>query len=673
MTKQLQLLKDDPWLAPYEGDLNTRYQYYQTRLQSILKDHKTLQAYASRHHELGFQYSKTEKGWHYKEWAPEARQLFLIGDFNDWNSTSDPLTKNDDGIWSIFLPDVNGKSVLQHEQLVKVKIINKRGEDTDRIPAYIKRAVQNPETYDFAGQIWMPEKSFRWTDTQFDLSSIKQPIIYECHLGLAQEKEGVGTFREFADNILPRIHALGYNCVQMMAIKEHPYYGSFGYHVSNYFAPSSRFGTPEDLKYLVNKAHTLGMAVIMDMVHSHAVKNLAEGLNDFDGSGHQYFHEGGRGYHTGWDSKLFDYEKDEVLRFLLSNVQYWMEEFHFDGYRYDGVTSMLYHHHGDMVSFDHYDKYFKDGVDWDAIRYLQLANTLIHEIKKGAINIAEDMSGMPGMCRLVKEGGMGFDYRLGMGIPDYWIKLLKHTRDEDWNLHELWNVLSNRRDKEKTIAYAESHDQALVGDKTLAFWLMDKEMYWHMSVGDDNIIIDRGMALHKMIRLITSTVGGEGYLNFIGNEFGHPEWIDFPRENNGWSYQYARRQWSLVDNPDLKYKFLNDFDREMISLLKDYNVLGAIPAQQLNMDETNKVIIYERSNLIFVFNFSGDHSIPDYKFFVPKTGKYKIILSSDSAAFGGHDRIDLSTEYFTEKDEHGSNQLSIYSTSRTALVFGLVE
>ncbi len=668
MADQLQLIKDDPWLAPYEADLNTRYQYYQTKLQSILKEHHSLQAFASRHHELGFEYDQKEKGWNYKEWAPEAQQLFLFGDFNNWNPTAHPLTKNDHGIWSIFIADEKNKPILKHEQLVKVKVINKRGEATDRIPAYIKRAVQNQETYDFAGQIWVPEKSFSWSDSKFDLSKIKHPIIYECHLGLAQEKEGVGTFREFADNILPRIHALGYNCVQMMAIKEHPYYGSFGYHVSNYFAPSSRFGTPEDLKYLVNKAHTLGMSVIMDMVHSHAVKNLSEGLNDFDGSGHQYFHEGERGYHTGWDSKLFDYGKDEVLRFLLSNIHYWMEEFHFDGYRYDGVTSMLYHHHGDMVSFDHYDKYFKEGVDWDAILYLQLANTLIHEIKKNAINIAEDMSGMPGMCRLVTEGGIGFDYRLGMGIPDYWIKLLKHSRDEDWNLHELWNVLSNRRNKEKTIAYAESHDQALVGDKTLAFWLMDKEMYWHMSVGDDNIIIDRGMALHKMIRLITSTVGGEGYLNFIGNEFGHPEWIDFPRENNGWSYQYARRQWSLVDNPDLKYKFLNAFDEAMVELLKAHEVLGAIPAQLLNMDETNKVIIYERSNLIFVFNFSGDRSVPDYKFFVPNAGKYKVILSSDTEMFGGHNRINLSTEYFTEKDEHGSNQLSIYCTSRTALV-----
>jgi 1,4-alpha-glucan branching enzyme len=485
---------------------------------------------------------------------------------------------------------------------------------------------------------------------------------------MSLEKEGVGSFREFADQVLPRIAKLGYNCLQMMAIQEHPYYGSFGYHVSNYFAPSSRFGSPEDLKYLVDQAHGMGIAVIMDAVYSHAVKNIAEGLNQFDGTDHQYFHEGGRGYHTGWDSKLFDYGKTEVLQFLLSSLKHWVEEYHFDGFRFDGVTSMLYDHHGEGVAFDSYDKYFKEGVDWDAICFLQLANTLIHELKPGAISIAEDMSGMPGTCRAVEDGGLAFDYRLGMGIPDFWIKLLKHTPDEQWNVHELWDVLTNRRYSEKTIAYAESHDQALVGDKTLAFWLMDKEMYWHMTKGDQNPVIERGMALHKMLRIFTASLGGEGYLNFIGNEFGHPEWIDFPREGNDWSYKHARRQWSLADNEALKYASLKDFDAVMIEMIKDHKVLSAAPAQQLNMDDSNQVIIFERSNLIFVFNFSVDKSIPNYCFNAPRKGTYELILNSDESRFEGHDRIDSSTQYKTSKVAE-NNQLSIYTTSRTAMVF----
>ena len=661
----LALVQDDPWLAPYQHDLQLRLDRYHEVRSAIEAGAGSLRQYAQAYQYFGFNYDKQAKGWYYREWAPRADQLYLIGDFNGWDRRSHPLKRIDGGVWEIFMPDAEYANKLTHESLVKVHVIGSNG-GHDRIPTYIRRAVQNDETKDFAGQFWAPPKSFRWTDGKFDLSQMDAPLIYECHTGMAQEKEGLGTYREFADEVLPRIKDLGYNAIQMMAVQEHPYYGSFGYHVSNFFAPSSRFGTPEDLKYLVNQAHNMGIAVIMDIVHSHAVKNFAEGLNNFDGSEDQYFHPGGRGYHEGWDSKLFNYGKSEVRQFLLANIAYWLEEFHFDGFRFDGVTSMLYFHHGN-TSFDHYAKYFKEGVEWDAITYLQLANDLTHQIKPDALSIAEDMSGMPGSCRPVEEGGLGFDYRLGMGIPDYWIKLLKHQRDEDWNVHELWHTLNNRRWKEKTIAYAESHDQALVGDKTIAFWLMDKEMYFHMSIGDDHPVIDRGIALHKMIRLISGAAGGEGYLNFIGNEFGHPEWIDFPREGNQWSHKYARRQWSLVDNPKLKYQWLNNFDRAMVHLLKEHHVLNALAAQALNLDDTNNVIIFERNNLIFVFNFHPERAIPDYRFPAHQAGNYRIILNSDAPEFGGFDRIDSSLTYAT-MEEDGRPMLSVYATNRTALV-----
>ena len=659
---KIPLIQDDPWLEPYEYEINQRFSYFQNRRSEIEKGFGSLQAFADAHHYLGFNYDSKKRGWWYREWAPGAEALTLIGTFDNWE-TGISLSKKENGIWETFIKSEK----IQHLDLVKVNV---QSNDTsqDRIPAMIRRAVQDAETHDFSGQIWKPSRKFRWTDSKFELADIDQPIIYEAHIGMAQEKEGIGTYREFADKILSRVKDLGYNCIQLMAIKEHPYYGSFGYHVSNFFAPSSRFGTPEDLKYLINKAHNDGIAVIMDAVYSHAVKNTAEGLNQFDGTDYQYFHEGGKGYHTGWDSKLFNYGKTEVLQFLLSSVKYWIEEFHFDGFRFDGVTSMMYEHHGDHVSFNHYDKYFKHMVDKDAILFLQLANVLIHEIKPAAMTIAEDMSGMPGISRKVSDGGIGFDYRLGMGIPDYWIKILKHKSDEDWNIHEIYDVLTNRRYKENTIAYAESHDQALVGDKTLAFWLMDKEMYWHMSTDDNHVVIDRGIALLKMIRLLTASLGGEGYLNFIGNEFGHPEWIDFPREGNEWSYKYARRQWHLVDSPLLKYQFINAFDKAMIHVLGKKKILKALPAQQLNMDTTNNVIIFERNNLIFLFNFHVANSIPDYQFFVPKEGTYEAILISDEAKYGGHNRIDPQVRYVTQKHESGGNLLMIYLTNRTAIV-----
>jgi 1,4-alpha-glucan branching enzyme len=655
-----QLVKDDPWLQPYQDEIADRIVRYQQLHDDITGGSKSLKNFSSGYKRLGIHFNKKDKTWQYREWAPAAHKLSLIGDFNNWDRGSHPLSKRDNGIWEIFLPE----GELKEGGLIKVHVIADNGAN-DRIPAYIFRVVQDTKTHDFSGQVWDIDKKFNWSDHDFSLKEIaKNPIIYEAHVGMAQEREGVGTYNEFAENVLPRIQKLGYNTIQLMAIQEHPYYGSFGYHVSNFFCVSSRFGTPEEFKQLVNTAHKMGIAVIIDLVHSHAVKNFSEGLNDFDGSGNQYFHEGGRGYHKQWDSKLFDYGKREVQEFLLSNVRFWIEEYHIDGYRFDGITSMLYLHHGDFMDFDHYDKYFVTGVDWDALKYLQLANDLVHQLKPDAITIAEDMSGMPGLCRNIKDGGVGFDFRLGMGIPDFWIKYLKEKKDEEWSIHELWSVMSNRRFGERTVAYTESHDQAIVGDKTVAFWLMDKEMYFHMQVSDQNLVIDRGIALHKMIRLLTSTLGGEAYLNFIGNEFGHPEWIDFPREGNQWSYKYARRQWSLVDDKNLKYHYLNNFDKAMINLLKNENILNSLPGRQLNMDENNQTIIFERNNLVFAFNFHSSHSIADYRFKAIAPGKYRIILSTDDFEIGGFGRIDTSIIYQTLEDDN----LSIYLPSRTAVV-----
>lgn len=661
---KLKIVQEDPWLEDYKEEIYQRWVRFQLAYKELANDEKGLIEFASGHEYFGINFDNNRQAWIYREWAPEAEALFLIGDFNNWDRSSHPLQMDQWGVWEIVLPYSEYKDRLVHKSLVKVHVVAANG-NMDRIPAYIRRVVQDEESKDFSGQIWAPEKPFIWTDKAFEPDFPKDGLlIYECHVGMGLEVEAVGTYLAFADEILPKIKNLGYNAIQLMAVMEHPYYGSFGYHVSSFFCPSSRFGTPEDLKYLVNKAHELGLAVIMDVVHSHAVQNVSEGLNAFDGSDHQYFHEGPRGYHEVWDSKLFDYGKWEVKRFLLSNLKYWLEEFHFDGFRFDGVTSMLYFHHG-LTTFDHFEKYFHKDVDWDAIIYLQLANALIKEVKPSAISIAEDVSGMPGLCRLPAEGGVGFDYRLAMGVPDFFIKMLKEKKDEEWDILEFWKELSDRRYKEKTIAYAESHDQALVGDKSIAFWLMDKEMYFHMQVDDENIIIDRGIALHKLLRLFTIGLGGEGYLNFMGNEFGHPEWVDFPREGNNWSYQYARRQWSLAEDKKLKYQYLLNWDKAMIAVMKKYHVLGSPFADQVHADPENKVIVFTRGALLFAFSFNPQTAIADYKFRAPSMGQYRLVLNSDDKQFGGFGRIDNSMAYFTDQKQ----LLSIYMTNRTALVF----
>ena len=637
-------------------------QQFSEALAGIEANSKTLAAYANGHKYAGIHFHPLSNEWTIREWAPAARAVSLIGDFNRWDREAHPLAGSDSGVWSLVLPG----DALVHGQKVKLHIVGADGSRRDRIPACIRRAVQDPTTHDYCGQIWNSPKPYVWKH-EFDPATITAPLIYESHVGMGGEEPRVHTYREFADNVIPRVAKAGYNTLQLMAVQEHPYYGSFGYHVSSFFAPCSRFGTPEDLKYLIDIAHGLGIAVLLDVVHSHAVKNMAEGLNDFDGSGHQYFHAGPLGDHPGWDSKCFDYGRPEVRQFLLSNIRYWIEEFHFDGFRFDGVTSMLYYSRGNK-SFGGYDDYFGSDADEMAILYLKLASKLIQDLKPGAIAIAEDMSGMPGLCRPIADGGLGFSYRLAMGIPDYWIKLLKHSRDEDWDMGELWGVLANRRYGEATIAYAESHDQALVGDKTLAFWLMDKEMYWHMAKDDPNPVIERGIAMHKLIRLVTLVLGGEGWLTFMGNEFGHPEWLDFPREGNGWSYHYCRRQWSLVDNLQLKYGWLAEFDRQLMEFAKKTNLLTTPPAQNLFIDYERKIIVAERANLIFVFNFSVDHSMFGYPFRVSGFETRELILDTDLAGTGGHGRVDHSFDYPVDAD----GVMRVYTPSRSGLVFAKI-
>lgn len=667
----------DPWLGSYAPQLRARYAYFKSALAKIDamggggKGGGLLGPISLGHHYLGLNrgMENGQPGVWYREWAPGAKELRIIGDFNGWDRSQHAMARDEFGIWSIFLPDREYADKLTHGSKVKVHVITEKF-GQDRIPAYIRRVVQEANNPNFTGQYWNPppHETYQW---KHPAPTVKGGLrIYEAHIGMAQEEGKVGTYKEFTQKTLPRIASLHYNAIQLMAIMEHPYYGSFGYHVSNFFAPSSRFGTPEELKELLDTAHSLGLRVIMDVVHSHAVKNVNEGLNLFDGTDFQYFHAGGRGQHFAWDSMLFDYSRFEVQRFLLSNTRYWLEEFHFDGFRFDGVTSMMYLDHGLGKKFSSYDEYFGENVDRDAIAYLQLANLLTHEFNPQAITIAEDVSGMVGAARPVADGGLGFDYRLAMGVPDYWIKLLKEKSDEQWNLGDLWGVLLNRRRHEKHLGYSESHDQALVGDKTLAFWLMDKEMYWSMSKLAKNLIVDRGVALHKMIRLITFALAGEGYLNFMGNEFGHPEWIDFPREGNGYSYHHARRQWMLVDDPLLRYEGLNNFDRAMQLLDERFNLLEDPFIEQLACHEDTRQMIFRRGPLVFVFNFHPTESYNGLRIPVPDPKDYKIILNTDAKEFDGQGLVYPDVTYPKQDvPMYGRNQsVQLYIPARTAQV-----
>ena len=669
MARQLNILKNDPWLAPYAAAIEGRHKDAIRKERELTSEAGSLADFANAHKYFGLHRQK-DGSWVFREWAPNATGICLIGDFSGWKALPQYRLQRVgggvSGVWEAVLP----KDAIADGQLYKI-LVDWAGGSAERIPAYATRVVQDPDTHIFSAQVHAPKRAFRWKDADF-VPDTAPLLIYECHIGMAQENEGVGSYEDFRTKVLPRIVADGYNAIQIMAIQEHPYYGSFGYHVSSFFAASSRFGTPEDLKRLIDDAHSHGIAVIMDIVHSHAVKNENEGLGLLDGTPDLYFHtDPSRREHPAWDSLCFDYGKNEVLHFLLSNCKYWLEEYHFDGFRFDGVTSMLYYDHGLGKAFGSYSDYSDGGQDTDAITYLTLANSLIHQLKPHAITIAEEMSGMPGLAIPFRDGGIGFDYRMAMGIPDYWIKTLKEKKDEDWHPTSIFWELTNRRADEKTISYVESHDQALVGDKTVIFRLIDAAMYWHMTVGDKDPVVARGIALHKMIRLVTLATINGGYLNFMGNEFGHPEWIDFPREGNGWSYKYARRQWELVDREDLQYRFLNAFDNAMIELVSRRHNFQAKPIRKLWEKDDDQVLAFMRGDLVFVFNFSPTKSYDGYGLLAPG-GVYSTVLSTDRPMFGGFGNIDESVEHFTVPDPlyapAGVERLPLYLPARTALV-----
>ena len=652
------LLQIDPYLQPYKQDLALRMENYNRKRSELLLPWQTLSDFANGHAYFGFH--QENGGWYYREWAPGAEAMYLTGDFCSWDRHAHPMEKLDGGVFQLFLP---GEDALKNGQQVMAIVVHD-GKELDRIPLYATYVVQDPATHAWNAVMHIPEKPFRWTDKNFVPQ--KNLFIYECHIGMAQEEPRVGSYTEFKDHILPRIKALGYNTIQIMAIMEHPYYASCGYQVTNLFAPSSRFGLPEDLKALINEAHRLGIAVLLDVVHSHACKNTREGINEFDGTDHQFFHEGPKGDHSAWGTKCFNYHKNEVIHFLLSNLKYWLTEFHFDGFRFDGVTSMLYHNHGLGQAFTSYADYFTMNTDTEAVTYLQLANELVRQVNANAITIAEDTSALPGLCLPVAWGGVGFDYRLAMGVPDMWIRLLKETADENWDLGHIYYELTNRRPKERVIGYCESHDQALVGDKTIMFRLCDSAMYDSMEAGNQNMVVERGMALHKLLRLLTMSLSGEGYLTFMGNEFGHPEWIDFPREGNGWSYHYCRRQWSLADNPNLKYQYLNRFEMAMVALAKRCRLLRS-KDKQLLVHNSDKVLVYGKGSVIFAFNFHSNASYADYFLPVEETGNYEVVLSSDDYDFGGQGRVHHLT-YTAQKQPDGRIGFQIYLPNRTAVV-----
>ena len=624
----------DDGLLAHEEHLRFRAAALARTLTSIESVEGSLEAFARSYRTHGLKYDASARTLHAREWIPGAAAAWLVGEFNDWREDV-PLTRDEYGVWTGAAAGVAPGS------RVRVRVRHPGGWTQDAVSAWAQRAVPaDPGAMGcrYDGQVWAPGAAFEWRHAAPPAPAALH--IYEAHVGMSSEAPAVASYAHFTAHVLPRIAAGGYNAVQLMAVAEHSYYGSFGYQVTSPFAVASRSGTPDDFKALVDAAHGLGLRVLLDVVHSHTSSSPTDGLAALDlpsPAGGSYL----AGDHPAWGSRLYDYANWETLRLLLSNVAFWLDEFRVDGFRFDGVTSMLYRHHGLGVGFSgDYAQYFSPASNVDAGVYLGLANLLIKRLRPDAASIAEDVSGLPGLCRAVADGGLGFDARLGMGLPDVWGRALGGP--DPWPPAALVAGLCNRRRDEATVAYVESHDQCLVGDTTLAWRLMGAEMYAGMGTASPpSPTITRGVALHKLARAMTLALGGDAWLNFMGNEFGHPEWVDFPRDGNGWSHDKARRLWSLADAPDTRYAQLGAWDRALMALderhgmLASDHLLVSHEGGGVGASPGAAAAVAERGPVVWVFNLSPCETLTEFKIGVPDGGEWAVAADSDAAEYGG--------------------------------------
>lgn len=660
----------DAELSPYVDILLRRRDRFTAETARLRAEHGSLRDYADLHLTLGMHKIMDENGlpcWRLREWMPAATSLWLTTDrlkFQRWARYAFRRVSAD-GLWELVVP----AEELPHGAYMELRVLpdaegSPDGRPQRRVPAFARWVEQDAEVLEqWCARVWDPPEPyvFRHDDRP---RSLEFPRIYEAHVGIAQPYLGrtersVGSYAAFARHILPRIRDGGYTAVQLMAVAEHPLYKSFGYQVSSYFAPSSRFGLPDDFKALVDEAHRLGLAVILDITHSHAAPNTEQGLARYDTGPYLFADKDNQ-----WGTVSFDYGKEMTRRFLLSNCRYWMEEYHVDGFRFDAVGNMIYLDHGFGDDFSHVGRCFytaagSNRVDQDGVLYLELANTLVHELRPQSLTIAEEFSGMPGMTSPPSEGGLGFDHRFAMGIPDFWGKFIKEGR----SVGMLWYEMTNRRRYERTISYVACHDQCINGKDAMIWRLIGDEMYTQMSCLRDSWNTSRGLALYKLMRLVTLATAAHGYLSFMGDEFGHPEWID--------GEAYAHRQWHLAERDDLRYADLAAFDRDCLREIVGRHLEQFRTQVRLrHLDEDSRTLAFERDRLLFVFNFHELHSQPALELWVTP-GKYVEMLSSDEPRYSGHGNMVLAdppVEHFSDPHSGSTEQrIGVYLPPLTAL------
>ncbi|XP_020575032.1 1,4-alpha-glucan-branching enzyme 3, chloroplastic/amyloplastic isoform X2 [Phalaenopsis equestris] len=495
----------------------------------------------------------------------------------------------------------------------------------ERVPAWATYLLPDPDGEKFCAVHWEPppEAVHKWKNARPKVP--KSLRVYECHVGISGAEPKVSSFNEFVSKVLPHIKEAGYNAIQLIGLVEHRDYSSVGYRVTNLFAVSSRYGTPDDFKRLVDEAHGLGLLVFLDIVHSYAAADELVGLSLYDGSNDCYFHSGKRGHHKHWGTRMYKYGDVDVLHFLLSNLKWWVTEYLIDGFNFHSLSSMFYTHNGFATFSGEMEEYCNQYVDKDALIYLILANEMLHDVHPNIITIAED-------------------------IVDVLVK--------------------NSQGSDKMLVYVENHNQSMSGGRSFADILLSKQA--HKSSKREDMVL-RGSSLLKMMKLITFTISGPAYLNFMGNEFGHPNRVEFPSPGNNYSFSYANRQWDLPRNEGLHCDQFN-FDKDMTRLDEIEQILSKRLPNIHHVNDSVKVISYIRGPLLFIFNFHSEMSYELYNIGVEEAGEYQIILNTDETIYGGlgvlrRDQYLLRT--ISKRNDGYRNSLEVTLPSSSAQVYKL--
>ena len=589
---------------------------------------------------------RKKKGILFDVWAPHAAEVYVIGTFNDWNETANPMRRLEPagiGIFEAFIP----KAELG--DLYKYLIITPDGRKLYKADPYANYAEVRPGTASRIADI----EHFKWTDDKW-MDKRKQTedvyaepmAIYEVHPGSwmrhpGREDDGYYSYREMAAALTKYVKGMGYSHVELMGISEYPYDGSWGYQVTGYYAPTSRYGTPEDFMYLVDHLHQRGIGVILDWVPAHFPKD-AHGLADFDGQPLYEYADPRKGEHPEWGTKIFDYGKNEVKNFLIGSALMWIEQYHIDGLRVDAVASMLYLDYGKEAG-QWTPNQFGGNENLEVVEFFRHINTLIRGRNKGAVMIAEESTAWPKVTGDVEDGGLNFSYKWNMGWMHDFLDYMSLDPYFRKNNHHKMTFAMSYNNSEKYILVL-SHDEVVHLKKSM----------WEKMPGDEE---DKFRNLKSAYSFMMGHPGKK--LLFMGQDFG---------QLREWSEE-RELDWYLMEEP--RHRQLNEYFRELLHIYRKYPAMYEQDSdwngfEWINADDADRSIYSfvrksknGKNSLLFVCNMTPV-ARDDYRVGVPKKGTYHLLLNSNEARFGGTE-ADKSrpTSYKAVKSECDGREYSI--------------